>query len=58
MTNFEKFVENNKSKLFAYAEQNTCYNEHGQAIISCKDTWRNEKIWDDYYEELTEKSLP
>ena len=50
MKDFDKFVEQNKSALFAFAEKNTKYNSAGRAVISKDDTWFYEDNWDKDYE--------
>ena len=51
--NFAQFVGANKAKLFAFAKQKTEYDAAGRAVITCGDSWRDEDVWDEYYEELT-----
>ena len=54
MNDFEKFLKENKEKIYALAKQNTKYNEEGQAVLSKDDPWRDETEWDILYKELSD----
>lgn len=53
MKNFAQFVDANKAKLFDVAKKKTEYDAAGRAVITCGDSWLDEDVWDEYYEELT-----
>ncbi len=52
MKNFSEFVKANKTKLYSLARENTKYNENGDAVISRKNSWFYEDVWEDDYKEL------
>ena len=39
-------------KSYKMASDNTKYNADGKAVISEKDEWRDEKEWDEVFEQL------
>ncbi len=53
MAQFEKFMQDHRSLAYKVAEQNAVYDSTGNALLTKSDTWRDEEVWDQYYEELT-----
>ena len=49
-------MENTEKKyyerLYKLALENTKYNSEGKAVITLDDEWREEKEWDDVFEQL------
>lgn len=39
-------------RLYKLALENTKYNSEGKAVITLDDEWREEKEWDDVFEQL------
>lgn len=52
MKNFADFLNNNREKIYALAEQNTQRNTAGDTVISRDDPWFYDDVWDDDYKEL------
>lgn len=40
MTNFEKFLDENREKIYKLADANTHKNDNGQIVLSKDDEWR------------------
>lgn len=57
MTNvaFAEFVKNNKSKIITISSKNSKYNDEGHPVLTKDDLWREEKEWDEYFEEISKK---
>ena len=54
-TTFADFVNKNKTIIYKIAKANTVVNESGLAVIPKDDPWRDEKEWDEMYEDLKKK---
>lgn len=53
MARFEQFMQDHRSIAYKVAEQSNVYDSTGNVLLAKSDTWRDEAIWDKYYEELT-----
>ncbi len=53
MARFEEFMKTHHSLAYKVAEQNAIYDSAGNVLLAQNDTWRDETVWDKYYEELT-----
>ena len=57
MDDFDKFFEEHKKEIFAYARKNTKYNKEGYAVIPKGDEWLDEEedaLWENHYRKLIE----
>ncbi|HBW35633.1 hypothetical protein [Desulfosporosinus sp. BICA1-9] len=52
---FADFVNKNKDIIYKIAKANTVVNEAGLTVIPKDDPWRDEKEWDEMYEDLKKK---
>lgn len=53
MARFEDFMKQRRTLAYKVAEQNAVYDSAGNALLPKSDPWRDETVWDKYYEELT-----
>lgn len=54
-TPFADFISKNKEIIYKIAQSNTVVNESGLTVIPKDDPWREEKEWDEMYEDLKKK---
>lgn len=52
MTEFEKYLRDNREAIYSEAMAATPCNEFGEPVITKDDPWRYEDVWDRDYEEL------
>ena len=52
MARFEEFMKEHRGLAYKVAEQSAVYDSTGNVLLAKGDTWRDEAVWDQYYEEL------
>ena len=46
-------MQKHRGLAYKVAEQSAVYDGAGNVLLTQNDTWRDEAVWDKYYEELT-----